>query len=1231
MKEFSFILPEEIYKKHLTTVEGVKFSKREIDIISCILNGRTAKGIAHLLSISPRTSEVHTYNIMKKLNCSSRESVITKIEASNSLFIIKNYYLRLLTYMGFEQVLKDISKLIGEEKHTCLLAYWKGENNLSIIQYIKKHLELAKIKVFFERREKKQPFSQLIEQTNFTHYSLYYISKDSINIEDIKINFSSIIGNNSSLLSNVLFFSFDKKIIDLFSHSINAVNFINFNNTLNYYFFVFEILKIFFPQRNFSILIENFEKKYKGIIESHKNEDDLNKRTIEKNLLTHIKKAGNLKKELLFLGLISIGGLTYLKIKTDPPKADLAPIKQEISEETIKAVVRSDLSLPNEAIFLNRHELITQIDKKLNNQTGIQTIALIGIGGAGKTILARQYARKRKASVIWEVNAETHENLQESFSQLADILSKNEEDQKLVREINETKNLEEREKKLIQFVKNHLKELQDWIIIFDNVAKLAEIQRYFPQDAATWGRGMVLLTTRNSSLQNNKYISSTLFVNELTPIQKLKLFTHIMNNGDSYSPTFQQTEEIKDFLRYIPSFPLDISIAAYYLKNSNISYKEYLENLKINSQEFEDIQKDLLKEASDYTKTRKDIITLSLQQVIAAHKNFGDLLLFVSLIDSQNVPRDLLNAYKDKVTIDNFICHLNKYSLVTFTSASDSFPIFSIHPCTHTISLNYFKETLLLEKNKKYIHPIVNLLDGYIDQLIDKEDFGKIRRLVSHYESFLRHDNFLTNEEKGIIKSQMGIVYFYLGYFTKAKKAIEESLMALSDEHRINNRKAKNLMFLGIIYRELSNCSKSKEFLKKAIKTYERCPESIKGLVRALTYLGAVYREEGNYEKAKILLENSLQTHKKYFLKDKAELARLLVELGNIYIVLGDYEKAKRSLENSVIIYKNLFPNTPSSVAWSLAHLSNAYKGLGDYKKAKALLEESLIIYKKYFPEHSFGVAWVSARLGIIYKDLGNYERASDLLEKSLRIHKQLYGDESIRTAWVSAHLGSICNILGFNEKAKNFLEKSLEIHEKLYGKDNIKTAWILTKIGRLYESTGDYHQACLTLEESAKIYKRYFKENHLKREKLLLYLGNAYTNLGDYHKAQHFLEKTITTYEKRYGKNHVELAQVLRSLGRVYLIKGQSELAETYFYKALNTLKANEHPDMFIVLEDFANLYLKKHTESKIKEAPSAKEFKIKAMDSLQQALSIVQNYFAEGSPHIMKIQSQIKKLEEK
>src|SRR3990167_964478 len=82
----------QIYYGSLEVINGIRFTPREIDIIACVLNGRSAKTIPSLLAISAKTVATHLANIRAKTGRPSRESIISFVEKSGKLSLLKNDY-----------------------------------------------------------------------------------------------------------------------------------------------------------------------------------------------------------------------------------------------------------------------------------------------------------------------------------------------------------------------------------------------------------------------------------------------------------------------------------------------------------------------------------------------------------------------------------------------------------------------------------------------------------------------------------------------------------------------------------------------------------------------------------------------------------------------------------------------------------------------------------------------------------------------------------------------------------------------------------------------------------------------------------------------------------------------------------------------------------------------------------------------------------------------------------
>jgi len=1247
--QVSIILPQDIYKSYLESVNEIKFTRREIDIIAYLLSGRSAKTIAACLSISPKTIEAHMRNITTKAECNSRDGIIDFVEKSKKLFLLKEHYLSLLINTYFEEKLTEIATQLGSEHPTCTLVHWRDQDYpSSFTSYLERHLKLAGIKTVVEAMEGPALATELINtmEARKAKLVLYAIPRRialQLQEKEEVIPFIQQVRETNNIIA---LFPGENAQEDLLQ-KFNTSNCIYNLERENYYDFAFIVLKKLLPTIALDQIISDF-KNYSASISgtspiAPKLLPQEAKILLNTRLITPLIKYINnffhyvkVRKNPFFIGgMLCFSFICIWFITTiDSSKEDL-PVQNK--ELTNSITTRADLSIPTQSVFLDRPSLIERINKGLNDSHKIQTIALAGMGGAGKTTLARYYMRKKNASVVWELDAESKEDLKDSFESLAEALAKTEEEKEKLRGFRDIKKAQEREEKIVSFVRDKLKHNPGWILIYDNVGKFTNIQKiYFPHDPNVWGTGKIILITRDNNIANNNHINEIIQVGELSPEEKFTLFTKIIANGNSGKLTPNQIEQAKKFLNDIPPFPLDVSIAAYYLKATNVPYKTYLEKLTSYDKDFESVQQTLLEEASEYTKTRYGIITLSLQHIINSHEDFRDLLLFISLLDFINIPRDLLDKYKTSTVVDNFIYNLKKHSLTTSEAvlSSGSTPIFTIHRSTQAIALAYLTKLLDSEKDNQCVKNIGKVFKNYIAEVLDKEDFTKMNLLIKHCEMFLSHPNLLTDFVVATIGDELGSVYRDLGNYEKAKQLFEKSIEIYKKNlHENHLWFAQALGRLGCVYSDQGNYEKAKQLLEESLMIYKNNSyEGSPWFGRTLGWLGNVYREQGNYKKAKQLFEESLIIYKKNSYENHPWFAQALGRLGSIYREQCDYERAKQLLEESLVIYrKNSYENNPW-FARALAWLGSVYRDLGNYEKAKQLLEESLAIYKKNSHENHPWFAWTLVWLGNLYREQGNYEKAKQLLEESLTIYKKNSFENHPWFARALAGLGGIYREQGDYEKARQFLEESLTIYKKNSYEKHPWFARTMEHLGNIYKEEGNYEKAKQLLEESLEIYKKNSFENHPWFALALTKLGSVYKDLGSYEKAKDVLELSLQTYEKAYGKDHIDVAPVLMSLGQVHMQKEDIETAENLINKALRIFQTKKQAESYTCLETLSDLYLQKATQiTNKKNAQQYEGFKILAAECLRQALKVIKVHFPKDSPHIVRVENKLKSLEKK
>jgi tetratricopeptide (TPR) repeat protein len=780
------------------------------------------------------------------------------------------------------------------------------------------------------------------------------------------------------------------------------------------------------------------------------------------------------KKSLVLLGILCIFFLCLVKCVSPKPESLTHP----------------DLNIPSENVLLKRLNLIKKIDEKLEKRQkpeSISVVALVGMGGVGKTILARYYARRHKHIIFWEINAETKNSLLTSLYDLAHALVKTNELREELDFIKKIQNAEERERQFLYFIKSLLRKHPDWLLIYDNFESFPEIEKYYPQDPYVWGQGKIIITTRNSTLVSSGYINSNnvIRIEELTQEEALALFSKILFNTEAASLPQDKKVEAIEFLKHIPSFPLDITIAAKYLKSTqHLSYKEYLKHLTQYDQDFDRTQQQIASESIEYTKTRYNIIRISLEKILKDNKEFQDLLLFICLLNSQNIPISLLERYKNSIIIENLIFNLKKYSLITNTSDAPHYKthLLSMHRSTQKISLDFLKNYLSLNKNTFPITSIASTVVNFMSDVARKED-SRMKLAIAHGKAFLSHKDLLNDLTIAEINLQLGRIYHYAGAYHKSIEQYEKSMQ---------------------IYEE--------KLGRKDIKTAE-----------VFLRIGDLFTDIGDYQKSQYFLERGYLVFKKHYGETHIKTGWALSLLGSIYRRIGEYKKATSCLEQSLSIYK-MHKDDYDGTALIKIRYAKVLKDIGKYKEAKILLEQALAVLTKTYGANHNLIAYNLLALGSVNIKLKDYDAAKTILTRSLGIHKVFFGSDSLESAYTMRYLGVVYTYLKQYKEAADFFQKVHQIYTKHFGEDHVSVSQVLMDTGQLYFSNN-------MVQEAEHFFNRALiisaKNKHPGKYRCLEALGDLY----NYKKVQALKEKNIALSQAHKIKSIEYFQEVLKIL----------------------------------------------------------------------------------------------------
>jgi len=900
----------------LEIINDIKFTLKEIDVISALINGKSIKSIAALLNLSPKTVETHLRNIKQKLNCSSKETVIDFIEKSDKYLLFNKHYTNLLINAEFERLLNKIGKIGQEIAVKCS----------NVCNKVIQHLSICNIKI--------NDNSNIIFNCNVRNYYLDFLDLIQKLKQDIKI---------------------DKQI---------------------------EEFKKFYQEKTTNVVV----------VKDIKNN----------NIFTRKNKKYLMYVIAAVLAIISF----FICINYENP-----------------IQIRMDIPKIHENVLLKRSQITRQIDKILDMQEGIKVTVLTGPGGAGKTTIAREYIISQGSNVVWEINAETKNSVLNSLEDLANNLAITNEQKEKLAFINSMKDYKEKNKKLLLFIARLLKKAKTWCLLFDNVDDFNMIKKYLPYNEKVWGKGKLFITTRNENIKNVNYLHKdyVVAITDLSIEESSKLCCDIMN--------VENEKSIQEFVKKLPPHPLDISAAAYYMKNTGTSFEDYLN--ETNNKDFSKTQRNIQRDSIGYEKTREAILKSNFDNICKQNPEFRELLLFICLLDSQNIPISYLKQLKDPITVDNFIYNLRKHSLIIPNKDNT----FSIHRSTQTFGIRYVKEICTTKNVEVYLKEIIQSLKIDFNNIFQiKYEDGE--KLIIHLETLLKklkrlklkgnatcmvpicialnllNEFYINNDRSILIKNYQDLInncdfvinkaditqllqhIAYITSYNDVNKSIEYCNFALKLCKLFSNNEyvmAKCYRTLGRNYFILGNIEEAQDYFKKSLNIIDKITNlNLKKDAKLSLYieLQAFYcnryinKKEANKgiyfgDKVYSLMRNKIR-NLEISSTDFSDLLCSMRDTIEIYLQLQMNKEANKNLK----IMKNLIKETYSSNAYRQlkAKYYDSHKGyfllnIGRILLAKKFFKKSYKYFKQanLIPNIKFCKTYYTQTL-LMFEELQNAE-----------------------------------------------------------------------------------------------------------------------------------------------------------------------------------------------------------------------------------------------------------------
>ncbi|KAJ6060334.1 hypothetical protein N7444_002188 [Penicillium canescens] len=815
--------------------------------------------------------------------------------------------------------------------------------------------------------------------------------------------------------------------------------------------------------------------------------------------------------------------------------------------------------------FVSRDTLFHRIHEK--SSVPGSRIALVGLGGVGKSQLAIEYSyqvrSKSPATWIFWVHASNEARFEQSFRDIADQVK--------------ITGRQDPQANIFKLVENWLRDEKrgKWVLILDNIdvyevlykspatgrrdqknslidASTKPLLEYLPRSL----NGFVIITTRSREVALKMVDHKDLF--EVKPMERpeaLKLLQRKLEQpGES-----QESQQLVEELEFMP---LAIVQAASYIRNRapRCSVSQYLRVFqKSDCEATKLLNTDANGIGRDWEAENSILVTLqiSFDYIRRTNPSSASLLSLMSFFDRHEIPEDLLRVQPESNS------HLSRSESSDDSSedgqVSESGPV------------DNFEDDVATLRNFSFISISKNGIFFTMHRLVQLT----IRSwLKTHGQTEQWKEKFISTLYHKFPTGQYENWEICRPLFPHVKAAMSQR--PESDE---SLREWATLLYNGAWYASRSGiladvramASKSRKQRTRLLGVEDE------ETLDSTAMLATAWSLEGHWQEAERLEVQVMEARKAQLGDDHLSTLTSMANLASTYKNQGRWEEAEQLqaqvMEKSMTKLGNNHPDTLTSMANLAATLWNQ----GKWEDAEKLEVQVMVMSLMKLGEGHPDTLISMANLAVTYRNQGRWEEAESLEVYVIEARKTKLGEQHPDTLMSMANLASTYRSQGRYDEAEMLAVQVMEARKAKLGDDHPSTLTSMANLAMTYRSQGRYDEAESLEVQVMETSKTKLGEQHPDTLMSMGNLASTFWDQGKWEEAEHLDVQVMEIRMIKLGGDHPDTLASMANLAATFWNQGQWEKAEHLFMQVMERSKTklgNDHPDTLRSMGNLASTY---------------------------------------------------------
>ncbi|KAJ6000894.1 hypothetical protein N7481_001303 [Penicillium waksmanii] len=823
----------------------------------------------------------------------------------------------------------------------------------------------------------------------------------------------------------------------------------------------------------------------------------------------------------------------------------------------------STVPFPRDPEFVTRDTLLHQIHDKISVPGGGSRVALVGLGGVGKSQLAIEYSYQVRsispATWVFWVHASNEARFEQSFRDIADqVKIHGRQDPKV---------------NIFKLVENRLRDekLGKWVCILDNVDDdkfLCSLPTAGKKGDPTIGptngltkkplleyvprrqNGSIIITSRSREVALKMVDHENLIkVEPMEKAESLELLRRKLNQ-------LEESQECLQLVNALEFMPLAIIQAASHIRNRapRYSVSQYLADFEGSDRKATRLlEKEAGRLSRDWEAKNSILVTwqISFNHLRQTNPSAAELLSFMSFFDRQGIPENLIRLRPEANC--NSGPELFDGSSDGESSESDGDPGFEDDVTT----LRNYSFISISENSTLFtMHRLVQLTTrAWL------KSHGQMDRWKDRFISILC-DEFPTGEYENWVKCR--------ALFPHVKSAMSQrpaSPQCL--------QQWATLLYRGAWYASQSgNITDTREMASKS--RYQRrilLGDEHEEVIDSTSMLATAYWLDGRWEEAEQLFVQVMETSKTKLGEDHPSTLKSMANLASTYGNQGRWEEAEQLFVQVMKTRKTKLGEDHLDTLSSMANLASTYRDQGRWEEAEHVDVQVMETRKVKLGEDHLDTLTSMHNLASTYGNQGRWEEAEQLFVQVMETRKTKLGEDHPETLSSMADLASTYQNQGRWEEAEQLDVQVMETRKTKLGEDHPDTLASMHNLASTYGNQGRWKEAEQLFVQVMKTRKTKLGEDHPDTLSSMANLASTYRGQGRWEEAEQLDVQVMETSKTKLGEDHPDTLTSMANLASTYRNQGRWEEAEQLDVQVMETSKTKlgeDHPD---TLTSMANL----------------------------------------------------------